>query len=118
MTGNCHVRFLEGRASAMGSGYSILYDLTRKRQSEDTIERCNSQTVHFGDHSASFLLNEGIFEDEFGRLLIFIRLGIRAEHSSGRSLAEDSRRFSDRLIWDRTRRAEFVANPNLSQHIS
>jgi len=26
MTGNCHVRFLEGRASAMGSGYSILAD--------------------------------------------------------------------------------------------
>jgi hypothetical protein len=24
MMGNCHVRFLEGRASAMGSGYSIL----------------------------------------------------------------------------------------------
>jgi hypothetical protein len=23
MTGNCHVRFLEGRTPAMGSGYSI-----------------------------------------------------------------------------------------------
>jgi hypothetical protein len=35
MTGNCHVRFLEGRASAMGSGYSISYRLvlpTKPRQ--------------------------------------------------------------------------------------
>ena len=32
MTGNCHVRFLEGRASAMGSGYSIVFFIAQSKQ--------------------------------------------------------------------------------------
>ena len=40
MTGNCHVRFLEGRASAMRSGYSII------QAQADPVEK------HFPDDSA------------------------------------------------------------------
>jgi len=53
MTGNCHVRFLEGRASAMGSGYSILLQPVRRAQDPLLVQH-NSLSCHqFCDHSVT-----------------------------------------------------------------
>jgi hypothetical protein len=37
MTGNCHVRFLEGRASAIGSGYSIFWDAVERERRDPKV---------------------------------------------------------------------------------
>jgi hypothetical protein len=60
MTGNCHVRFLEGRASAIGSGYSIFWDAVERERRESrgctgTAAPCESEShlrrLHAGSRS-------------------------------------------------------------------
>src|SRR5580692_13187695 len=58
MTGNCHVRFLEGRASAIGSGYSIFWDAVERERRESqgctgTAAPCESESHHRRLHAGS-----------------------------------------------------------------